>query len=201
MSMELQTLTLTVERGEEENKLLHQQVNVQGGRMEELERYTRRDNLIISGLPEGSYLEASSNAANSSNDIPESSQSTEKTVLKLFTESMGLNLTPSDITIAHRLKKGGKDIHRPIIVRLVNKRVRDCILRAKKTLRNSDGFTSVFISEHLTQSASSLLFDARRLVCQKKIASAWTMNGRVFYKVKLEDKLGIMIKSVNDLPN
>ena len=131
-------LTETVARVEQENVCLRQLVDAQGVRVEEMERYSRRDNLIISGLPEGSYAEAATNA---NDDTPEpnteSSLATEKSVLKLFRETMGLQLTADDITVAHRLKKGKKDTHRPIIVRLVNKRTRDTILKAKKSLRNS----------------------------------------------------------------
>lgn len=171
-------------------------------RLEEIERYTRRDNIIISGLPEGSYSEAGSQAAGSSTDDQpiESSAITEKTVLKLFNESMGLNLTATDIAIAHRLKKSSREQFRPIIVRLANKRIRDAILRAKKSLRNDTHNQNIYISEHITQAASKLLFEARQLVKSKRIASAWTMNGRVLIKIKVTDTKGVLIKTSDDLP-
>ena len=129
LSCETATLKAAVDEVKAENQMLTMQ-------LEQLERYTRRDNLIISGLPEGSYAESATRATNTSTTEPpaESSAATEKTVLKFFTETMGLALVPSDIVVAHRLKKGKKDPTRPIIVRLVNKRVRDNILRAKKSL-------------------------------------------------------------------
>lgn len=206
--LELRELKSATERFEKERTALEGKissvvaVNVElERRLEELERYSRRDNLIISGLPEGSYAEAgtSSTATSTSNHPTESSTTTERVVHKFLTDTMGLDVQPGDITIAHRLKKGKSDNTRPIIVRLVNKRVRDSILRAKKSLRNTPN-SNIFISEHLTQAASKLLFEARRLVRGKKIASAWTQNGRVFFKYKLEDVVGIMAKSVDDLP-
>ena len=187
----------------EENKRLRLIVDAQGGRLDELERYSRRDNLIISGLPEGSYAEAGTSSIGSPDDESpvESSTATEKTVLRLLKNTMGLDISAGDITIAHRLKKGKRDSTRPIIVRLLNKRIRDSILRAKKSLRSLGGSNgNIYISEHLTQSASALLFEARKAIRDKKIASAWSMNGHIFIKHKHDDEKGIMIKSTGDLP-
>ena len=50
---------------------------------------------------------------------------------------MGLDIDASDIAIAHRLKKGKRDVTRPIIVRLSNKRVRDKIFMLKNLFVSS----------------------------------------------------------------
>ena len=168
-----------------------------------MERYTRRDNVIISTLRESCYTEAGSSMITNDVQPTESSIVAEKTVFKLFNDTMSLDIDASDIAIAHRLKKGKRDVTHPIIVRLSNKRVRDKILHAKKSLRVVEGQTRIYISKHLTQCASALLFEARKYVRghtkYKKITFAWTMNGRVYCKVKMEDPMGIMLKSYGDV--
>ena len=105
-----------------------------------------------------------------------------------------------DIMIAHRLRKSSKETHRPIIVRLANKTIRHNILRSKKILRETrTNDERVFISEHLIRSASNLFFEARKPVRDNKLASAWTMNGKVHCKINADD-YPKLIGSTNDLP-
>ena len=123
-----------------------------------------------------------------------------RTVLKFFRDRLKLDMNACDIMIAHRLRKGAKETHRPVIVRLANKTIRDNILRSKKILsetRTSD--ERIFVSEHLTRSASNLFFEARKCVRDKKLASAWTMNGKVYCKTNPDDRPK-HIASINDLP-
>jgi len=62
--------------------------------------------------------------------------------------------------------------------------MRGSVMRAKKILRE-DGLREIYLSEHLTPTASLLFKETRALVRGKKIASSWTMNGKVFYKKML----------------
>ena len=120
----------------------------------------------------------------------ESYASVEASVLKLCNETLSVPVDPREISVAHRLKAGKNDKYRPVIVRFTNRRVRDEVLRAKKKLivpRNNMTTDSaraekVFISEHLTRNVSILFFEARKLVKEKKIASAWTHKGLVNIK-------------------
>jgi len=98
------------------------------------------------------------------------------------------------------LKKGPKDTHRPIIVRFVTKKMRGSVMRAKKILRE-DGLREIYLSEHLTPTASLLFKETRALVRGKKIASSWTMNGKVFYKKMLTpNEKPTMVSCATDLP-
>ena len=74
-------------------------------RVDELEAYTRRDNLIITGLPVESYSEATSTTDQDGRG--ESSEGAENSVLKLFKDQLKVNVAPSDISVAHRLRKRG----------------------------------------------------------------------------------------------
>jgi hypothetical protein len=94
----------------------------------------------------------------------------EETVLEFMNTSLGVKVQPQDLAIAHRLKAGEKDKVRPVIVRFLNRKVRNEVYRAKKKLKDIGG--QVYISEHLTKSASDLFFVARKMVKDKRLASA-----------------------------
>ena len=48
--------------------------------------------------------------------------------------------------------------------------------------------TNIFISEHLTTKNQELAAIGRRLKRKGKILSSWVRNGRVFIKIKEEDR-------------
>ena len=171
----------------EKNKLLKAENLVIFERLSALETYTRRDNLIFRGIPERSAAERAT-AAGSSDGTgveEESSQAVEETIVALCNDRMGISLHARDIAIAHRLKAGPKDRHRPVIVRFASRRARDLVYSSKKTLHvpASDRSTPrIFVSEHLTKEASALFFEARKAVKDKRIYAAWSHNGQVFVR-------------------
>ena len=166
-----------------ENDDMRVQLTTQGGRLESIEAYSRLDNLIIKGLPETSYAErASKGSADADESLhAESNSSVESTVISFCRDALHVAVTPSDISIAHRLRTGGKDKVRPVIIRFTNRRIRDSVFRAKKLLKNQS--KPIYISEHLTKSSSELFYESRKLLREKKIHSTWTNNGQVFVKV------------------
>lgn len=178
---------------ESDNQRLRDQVMEQGGRLEELEIYSRSHDLVIRGLPESSYSEvATASVQDSASQSAESHSSVAKTVLRFCNDKLSVVVDASEISVAHRLKQGKNDNVRPIIVRFTNRRVRDEVLRAKKKLsvpRDHLGVTQerihkdrVFICEHLTRSVSSLFYEARKLVKEKRLFAAWTHKGLVNVK-------------------
>ena len=134
-------------------------------------------------MPEATFAEAGTRTADvgTQDPIPNgSSQSVEHSVITLCRDKLGIDVLPSDISSAHRIRKGEKDTTRPIIVRFVRTQLRDEIMRAKKKLKSSG--SRIYLSDHLTYSASKLFFEARKLVREKKLESTWTMNGQVLFK-------------------
>lgn len=187
-----------------DNARLQKTTEEYGRRLDDMEAYSRRDNLIIRGLPEKSVAERASDAPSLTEGVPvlrESFESVEGTVLEFLNSSLGVVVQPQDISIAHRLKSGPKDRVRPIIVKFKNQQVRNSVYRAKKQLKNTGSANRIYISEHLTKSASDLFFTARRMVKDKRIASTWTQNGQVFVKVSSTDPTarGKLVKSAADL--
>lgn len=157
-------------------------------RVDELENYSRMDNLIIHGLPESSYAELSSDSSVSQDTPTQTNQETLKNVLNFCQARLGLDVEKSDISIAHRIPRGKHDKHRPIIVRFSSRQARNSLLAARKSLRTSNstsshsGTAAIFINEHLTKSNAHIFSRTRVLAKEKKIHSTWTANGLVFIR-------------------
>jgi hypothetical protein len=183
-----------------ENVNLNKLVSVQSQRIDDLECYSRSENLIIRGLPEGSAAERASNAPSldDNSTLLDGPQSVEDTVREFCKDALGIDVSQQDISVAHRLKKGPKDAVRPIIVRFARRQIRNRVFGAKKQLKNYGG--RVFISEHLTKTASDLFFQARKLLKDKRIYATWTQNGQVHVKHSADqNSRSKVIKCIADL--
>jgi hypothetical protein len=183
------------------NADLRQHVDSQSTRVDALEAYSRLDNLIIKGLPDRSYAERGTHAAADADSaaLADSQMSVEATVITFCKETLNVDVTTQDISTAHRLKAGPRDLVRPVIVRFTNRRTRDAVFRAKKVLKSHS--KQIYISEHLTKTSSELFFEARKLAREKKIHSTWTQNGQVHVKASSDPAVKpILIKCRADLP-
>lgn len=160
-----------------ENKDLKKQVEITGRRIDELERFSRCDNIVIRGLPEQSSAERASGATSIDAATQEGSKSVENTVLTFIRKTLHVEVNPADISTAHRLKSGPKDTTRPVLVRFTSRRVRNEVYNERKSLKGTT--SSVYISEHLTKLDSDLFYEARKLLRDKKIFGAWTQHGLV----------------------
>jgi hypothetical protein len=149
-------------------------------RIEALETYTRRDNLLITGLPVETYSDAVSSGQG------ESSLATEQSVLKLFDQQLGLNIQPGDISVAHRLPRkpntgitGSQSLNTPTtIVKFTNRKARDTVFSARRKLKGHD----IYINEDLNKKTSDLFRQARKLVKAKLIHNAWTSGCALYIK-------------------
>ena len=179
---------------------LKKQLTSQASKFEDLDAYSRSDNLIIKGLPEGTFAEraAGSGATDSTSRAEESHKVVETTVINFCRDKLKIDLLPRDISTAHRLRAGPKDSTRPIIVRFANRSVRDDVYRAKSLLKNQP--SRVFISEHLTKSSAELYYHARALLKEKKIVSTWTQHGQVMIRFTSDaTKKPVTVRSRQDL--
>jgi hypothetical protein len=188
----------------EENVRLYRQLDEQATRLEGLDSYSRADNLIFKGLPERTYAERASGSQNNTDHAAApsttSSLAVESTVIEFCREALKLDITKQDISIAHRLKASASDKCRPIIVRFTNRRARESVLRAKKSLKSVNLPNPVYISEQLTKSGDSLYYEARKRLREKKLAAAWTFNGQVFVKFSEDaSEKATVVKALRDL--
>ena len=184
-----------------ENVRLKKLLDESNRRLDDLDSYSRCDNLIIRGLPERTASERASDAPALNDGAPslrENFEAVESTVLEFFNNKLGVRVGPQDISVAHRLKATERDKVRPVIMRFLSRKVRNAVYRAKKQLRDTN--QGVYISEHLTKTASDFFFSARKLLKEKKIFGTWTQNGQVYVKFAPEPNAkGKIIKCQADL--
>jgi hypothetical protein len=168
----------------EENSRLRRDLQAATDRIEMLEAHDRKSNLIITGLPTTSYLEAASLMSGEQGQTSEHAETTEKSVLDLCNNRLHVPIMPQDISIAHRLKKKANSTEpASVIVRFTNYKARDAVYRARLNLKGTHGNGHrVFISEDLTKSTANLFRQARSLVREKTLHAAWTAGGTVFVK-------------------
>ena len=152
-------------------------------RIDGLEAYNRRENLIVCGLPVNNAAEAASATADAdSSGTAENAAETEKAVLALCQQKLKVNIGPSDISVTHRLKKTGTAPGpAPVIVRFTNRKALDAVYAARFALKHHTG--NIFINEDLTSYRTHLFAEARKLVKHKQVASSWTANGDIFIRI------------------
>jgi len=166
-------------------KILESEKTAVDDRLDEAEQYSRRSCLRISGIPE----------------TPE--ENTDDLIIKLA-QACGTQLTLSDIDRSHRVRPKhtrSSSTSRPnvIIVKFVSYRSRSSFLRGKSKLKESADYRGVFINEDLTRQRADLLHNARLLVKNKTILSAWSYDGRIF--IKHLDGIRRVVTSKDDIAN
>lgn len=189
MQLHIQPLIQTITELKEDNKrkdekikVLEDELHSSSKRLDALEAHTRRDNLIISGLPVQSFGEAAATSTADEANVNQSNELVETSVLKLFNEKMNLAIERNDISVAHRLNKPNSTTPGPptTVVRFTNRKARDRVYNARRELRKAQN--QIFINEDLNSKTSELFYEARRKVRARAIHSAWTSSCIVYVK-------------------
>ena len=134
-----------------ENTSLRQQLAAAEIKIDGLEAYNRKSNLIISGLPLHAFAEASSQPSRTDDLQPASlSEELENSVLELINTQLQVKVSTYDISIVHRLrvKKSNKGPP-PVIIRFTNMKTRDAVYKARRSLKTYEH--KVFVNEDLTK--------------------------------------------------
>lgn len=152
------------ERLTRENSALKKRVSTLEAQMDASEQYSRRNSLRISGIPE------------TVND------DTDQIVLHVA-ETVGVNISPSEIDRSHRLGRPGNRQIRDILVKFTSYRARERLMKNRRNLKTSE-LRGVFVNEDLTKVRSKLLFEARKCVKTKHLLGAWSSDGRILVKDK-----------------
>ena len=134
-------------------------------KMNDIEQYSRKNNIRISGMPE--------------TGIETAEATTHRVVQKMNEVFPDLDLQQSHIDIAHRMGKHQKDKHRQIIVKFNSRMKKDQIIRKRKLLKGTD----IFISEDLTPTNQLVLACIRRKM-PDEVEQSWSKGGRLYYKLK-----------------
>jgi hypothetical protein len=115
---------------------------------------------------------------------------------------VGFNLVPEDISVTHRLSapRATSDPSRPtrpppVIVRFTRKSTRNRLLAERRQLKGKP----LVVTEHLTAARVQLLQKANQLATSRKIASAWSKDGRIVIKL-LSNRVMVIANESDLLP-
>ena len=129
--------------------------------LDSVEQYNRRNTLRIGGVPE------------------EPSENTDAKVVKIASAA-DCTIQLNEIDRSHRVGKAKKDRPKDIIVKFVSYNARVRLYEARMRLKETDGYNSVTINEHLTRKRKQLLVRARKMVKGKLLKKAWSRDGTVY---------------------
>lgn len=152
--------------------------------IDDLEQYSRRSCLRISGIKE------------------EEGENTDEIVLDLA-RRVSADIRPEDVDRSHRVgrprevNQNTNAVPRPreIIVKLANYRARMQLLKGRAFLRSTKA--RIFINEDLTSARKEIAYECRGLKRDNKIKKMWTYNGNIF--IKDNNDIKKQISSVSEL--
>lgn len=140
---------------------IQHRLNRQEEQIDEAEQYSRRNCLLLHGIPE---------------EINEDSYDK---VIKTLNEKLDVHIKLDDIDRCHRLgplRRSASDVvskgKRPIIVKLLRYHDRDRIWRKKRCLKG----TGILVTESLTRTRQEILHRAREIFGLRR---TWTQDGRI----------------------
>lgn len=166
------------------NDILTAEVKVLRNEVNDLQQYSRRNNVIITGIP-----------VTDNEDV--------YAVLAECEELVDVPVT-QDIDVAHRLPSRSADKPTSIIVKFGHRtsknRFMDAWRRKKPTLQalGRSGTSQVYVSDHLSKFNASLFYHARSMKKQKKLEYAWVRDCKIFVKKTARDKT-VTIHSLDQL--
>ena len=189
------TLKNEIEAKEKKINLLQQ-------RVENLQQYTKQDDIVIAGLKtrHKSYARATASEETTDNlNAPEDELiSLEAQVTDFIEQKMNIQLTDNDVSVCHTLP-GKKEVP-DIVLRLNNRKIKNRLLRQARQLKG----TNVYLNEHLMAKNREIASAARQLRKEQKIQNTWTRNCQIYIKMTSRNghssvKVIKEMKDLNDL--
>ncbi|KAJ8358730.1 hypothetical protein SKAU_G00152550 [Synaphobranchus kaupii] len=138
-------------------------------RVDDLEQYTRMNDIIVTGL-----------------------ETKPRTYARAA--SKGIRVDSSNIKACHPIPRKNKSDKPAIIVRFVNRKHEVELLRQGRKLKG----TQVYLNEHLTKRNADIARTACFLRKQKIIQSTWTANCKVFIKLNEAPEV-LLIRDIEEL--
>jgi len=160
-----------------QNMKKDQKVSVLEKRLDDLEQYSRINDLTVSGLqtkPRSYARVETMDALPMVSDI----ESLEQQVINYLGEK-GIQIQTADIEACHPLSRKKKKENPDIILRFVNRRRKVEVLKQGHKLRGSN----VYLNEHLTRKNANIARQVRVLRKEKKIQATWTTNCKIYIKL------------------
>ena len=105
-----------------------------------------------------------------------------KVVSDIIKSRLNIRLEPSDISVAHRVRKSKRQEHRPIIIRFKDRTQKYNIMKARRGLKGS----GISLAEEMTRDNIDLV---RRAEDSGIFGSVWFWNGKVCARNKTNKKI------------
>ena len=155
----------------DENKYLHDSLYDMEVHYNNLNQYTRRNNIEITNISEKI-----------------TQRSLEEYVLKVM-KSLDVNIVSYDLVAVHRLGKFVVGKNRNVIVRFVNRKNAFTCLRNLKKLNSSNTpeYRKLYIVENLCPSYRKIFNYLYKMKKEQKNNNVWSYNGNVFFKKSPDD--------------
>lgn len=190
---EIRQLKIIIQQKDERIDLLEQ-------RVDDLEQYSRADDLVITGLEtrHQSYARATGlSGYQQGEDAPSEELETLEQQVVRFMKSKIIPLDKQQISACYILPSKDKKNKPKIIVKIASRRHKVEILKEAKKLKG----TGVYINEHLTKKNAEIAWTSRTLKKENKIQSTWTRNGKVFIRTNgpPEQVKVIVVRKMKDL--
>lgn len=164
-------------------------------RVDELEQYTRTNDVVISGIKIKPRSYARAVAGNVGEPSDEETRSVEQQVAS-FLQSKGIEMDLEHIEACHSLPRRSDRLP-AIIMRFVNRKNKVALLKQGRKLKGTD----VFINEHLTRKNADIARKARQLKKNGKIQHTWVTNCKIFIKLNgtPEEAKVLIVRNMEDL--
>lgn len=128
--------------------------------IDKMEQYTRKDNALISNIP----------------DPHEKVEDTNSIVIKLASE-IGVTINQEDISTSHRLGSVTSHHVRPIIVRFTRRDTKRKLMMNRKQLKDNNRYPNVYLNDDLTKCRYKISKELRDQ--QYKV---WSHDGKLLFK-------------------
>jgi hypothetical protein len=160
-----------------------------------LQSYSRRDNVVVTG-------------------VAETKNESVNEVFNSISKAIGSSLSSRDISVAHRLPSRKKGTSKPIVIKFLRRQDKVSWLGGFRSLSSEDdsgpGISAKIISdslpdgrvtahEHLIPSVLDLLNATRKFAREKGYSLTWVRDGNILVKKDENSRSVIQIKNENDL--
>ena len=196
---QIKKLQLEVTKLKKENMEKDVKIKSLESRLEDLEQYTRRDDLVISGMKmtHKTYSRAasSSHSEDQNDGAPVIEEQTLECKVVNLLNKCDVPIKSEDISACHTIGIGDSEGNKPVVIRLINRKLKFDIFQCSKMLREKE---NVYINEHLTKLNSAIARQAIILRRHGKISATWTRNCRVYIKTS-DDNEHFQIHAIRNI--
>ncbi|ROL03904.1 hypothetical protein DPX16_23339 [Anabarilius grahami] len=166
-------------------------------KVEDLEQYSRINDVIVTGLKIKPRSYAHAVNAGSEDEPRDLEVSSAEQQVAAFLASRDIHLDVGSIEACHPLPRK-KDNNTPaVILRFVNRKNKIAVMKQGKKLKG----TNVYLNDHLTKRNADIAKKARYLRKQNKIQNTWVMNCKIYIRLNgsPEEAKVLVVKDIEDL--